>query len=84
MKNTEYLSKLVTSKFFILFCTKKKNRIIRGKSSRFIPKILNPKLGGINIEMEIAKPIFFAFKFCNFIPSNTVGPAGLEPATDGL
>ena len=51
---------------------------------KFIPKILNPKLGGINIEMEIAKPIFFAFKFCNFIPSNTVGPAGLEPATDGL
>ena len=57
---------------------------MRGKSSRFIPKILNPKFGGINIEMEIAKPIFFAFKFCNFIPSNTVGPAGLEPATDGL
>ena len=78
------MSDLLKFKFFIFPTTKNKNKIISGKSSRFIPKILNPKLGGINIEMEIAKPIFFAFKFCNFIPSNTVGPAGLEPATDGL
>ena len=37
-------------KFFIFLTTKNKNKIISGKSSRFIPPISNPKFGGMRRE----------------------------------
>ena len=58
--------------------------MIKGISSKLIPKMFIPKFGGIISEKDIANPIVFAFKLTNFNFLFTVGPAGLEPATDGL
>ena len=57
---------------------------INGISSKLIPRRLKPMFCGI--KREIAKLNLFVreFNLLNFMFSLTVGPAGLEPATDGL
>ena len=55
-----------------------------GMSSKLIPPRFKPKLDGISKEIERNKPIVLLFIFLRFINIFQVGPAGLEPATDGL
>ena len=57
---------------------------INGMSSKLIPKKSIPIFGGIKRVNAKIVPIIREFIFINFAFSLIVGPAGLEPATDGL
>ena len=53
-------------------------------SSKFIPKKPNPTFGGIKREKDNNTPIRVNWFLEDLILLIIVGPAGLEPATDGL
>ena len=53
-------------------------------SSKLMPKKSIPIFGGIKRVNAKIVPIIREFIFINFAFSLIVGPAGLEPATDGL
>ena len=61
------MSDLLKFKFFIFLTTKNKNKIISGKSSKFIPPISNPKFGGMRRESAKILPMFFELIFTIFI-----------------
>ena len=75
------LSKLRSVNFFV---NKTKKIVIKGMSSKLIPKKFKPKFEGINKVIAKIDPIKREFILLTIIFLYTVGPAGLEPATDGL
>ena len=76
---------MVATIIFINFLViRTKNITNKSRSSKFIPYISKPIFGGINKERAKAEPINFESNLYNLIYFCTVGPAGLEPATDGL
>ena len=56
----------------------------KGLNAFITLNISKPIFGGINKERAKAEPINFESNLYNLIYFCTVGPAGLEPATDGL
>ena len=75
------LSKLRSVNFFV---NKTKKIVIKGMSSKLIPKKFKPKFEGINKVIAKIDPIKREFIRLIIVFLLTVGPAGLEPATDGL
>ena len=75
------LSKLRSVNFFV---NKTKKIVINGMSSKLIPKKFKPKFEGINKVIAKIDPIKREFIRLIIVFLLTVGPAGLEPATDGL
>ena len=70
---------------FCIFKTNNTRKItINGISSKLIPSRLIPMFCGIKREIANTEPILRELNLLNFLFSLTVGPAGLEPATDGL
>ena len=78
------LSNLSKLRFLNLFVNKTRKIAIKGMSSKLIPRRLIPMFCGIKREIANTEPMVREFNLLNFLFSLTVGPAGLEPATDGL
>ena len=71
-------------KFCIFKINNTRKMTINGISSKLIPRRLIPMFCGIKREIANTEPMVREFNLLNFLFSLTVGPAGLEPATDGL
>ena len=71
-------------KFCIFKVNNTRKMTINGISSKLIPRRLIPMFCGIKREIANTEPIVRELNLLNFLFSLTVGPAGLEPATDGL
>ena len=71
-------------KFCIFRISNTRKMTIIGISSKLIPRRLIPMFCGIKREIANTEPIVRELNLLNFLFSLTVGPAGLEPATDGL
>ena len=78
------LSKLSKLRFLSLFVNKTRKIAIKGMSSKLIPSKFKPKFEGINKVIAKINPIKREFIRLIIVFLLTVGPAGLEPATDGL
>ena len=78
------LSNLSKLRFLNLFVNKTRKIAIKGMSSKLIPKKFKPKFEGINNVIAKIDPIKREFIRLIIVFLLTVGPAGLEPATDGL
>ena len=78
------LSNLSKLRFLNLFVNKTTKIAIKGMSSKLIPKKFKPKFEGINKVIAKIDPIKREFIRLIIVFLLTVGPAGLEPATDGL
>ena len=78
------LSNLSKLRFLNLFVNKTRKIAIKGISSKLIPKKFKPKCEGINKVIAKIDPIRREFIRLIIVFLLTVGPAGLEPATDGL
>ena len=76
-----HLSKLSCLKLYV---NKTRKIVIKGMSSKLIPKKFKPKFEGINKVIAKIDPIRREFIRLIIVFLLTVGPAGLEPATDGL
>ena len=78
------MSNFCKVKFFIFKINNTRKMTINGISSKLIPRRLIPMFCGIKREIANTEPIVRELNLLNFLFSLTVGPAGLEPATDGL
>ena len=78
------MSNFCKVKFCILRINNTRKMTINGISSKLIPRRLIPIFCGIKREIANTEPIVRELNLLNFLFSLTVGPAGLEPATDGL
>ena len=78
------MSNFCKVKFCILRINNTRKMTINGISSKLIPRRLIPIFCGIKREIANIEPTVREFNLLNFLFSLTVGPAGLEPATDGL
>ena len=78
------MSNFCKVKFCILRINNTRKMTNNGISSKLIPRILIPMFCGIKREIANIEPTVREFNLLNFLFSLTVGPAGLEPATDGL
>ena len=78
------MSNFCKVKFCILRINNTRKMTINGISSKLIPRRLIPMFCGIKREIANTEPIVRELNLLNFLFSLTVGPAGLEPATDGL
>ena len=78
------LSNLSKLRFLNLFVNKTRKIAIKGMSSKLIPNKFKPKFEGINKVIAKIDPIKREFIRLIIVFLLTVGPAGLEPATDGL
>ena len=83
-KDRNDLSNLSKLRFLNLFINKIRKIAIKGISSKLIPKNFKPKFEGINKVIAKIDPIRREFIRLIIVFLLTVGPAGLEPATDGL
>ena len=78
------MSNFCKVKFCILRINNTRKMTINGISSKLIPRKLIPMFCGIKREIANKEPMVREFNLLNFLFSLFVGPAGLEPATDGL
>ena len=78
------MSNFCKVKFCIFKINNTRKMTINGISSKLIPRRLIPMFCGIKREIANTEPIVRELNLLNFLFSLTVGPAGLEPATDGL
>ena len=78
------MSNFCKVKFCILRINNTRKMTINGISSKLIPRKLIPMFCGIKREIANTEPTVREFNLLNFLFPLTVGPAGLEPATDGL
>ena len=78
------MSNFCKVKFCIFKVNNTRKMTINGISSKLIPRRLIPTFCGIKREIANTEPIVRELNLLNFLFSLTVGPAGLEPATDGL
>ena len=78
------MSNFCKVKFCILRINNTRKMTINGISSKLIPRRLIPMFCGIKREIANTEPMVREFNLLNFLFPLTVGPAGLEPATDGL
>ena len=78
------MSNFCKVKFCIFRINNTRKMTINGISSKLIPRKLIPMFCGIKREIANNEPMVREFNLLNFLLSLTVGPAGLEPATDGL
>ena len=78
------MSNFCKVKFCIFRINNTRKMTIIGISSKLIPRRLIPMFCGIKRENAKTEPMVREFNLLNFLFSLTVGPAGLEPATDGL
>ena len=78
------MSNFCKVKFCIFRINNRRKMTINGISSKLIPRRLIPMFCGIKREIANTEPIVRELNLLNFLFSLTVGPAGLEPATDGL
>ena len=78
------MSNFCKVKFCIFKVNNTRKMTINGISSKLIPRRLIPMFCGIKREIANTEPIVRELNLLNFLLSLTVGPAGLEPATDGL
>ena len=78
------MSNFCKVKFCIFRINNTRKMTINGISSKLIPRKLIPMFCGIKREIANKEPMVREFNLLNFLLSLTVGPAGLEPATDGL
>ena len=78
------MSNFCKVKFCIFRISNTRKMTINGISSKLIPRRLIPMFCGIKREIANTEPIVRELNLLNFLFSLTVGPAGLEPATDGL
>ena len=78
------MSNFCKVKFCIFKVNNTRKMTINGISSKLIPRRLIPMFYGIKREIANIEPKVREFNLLNFLFSLTVGPAGLEPATDGL
>ena len=78
------MSNFCKVKFCIFKVNNTRKMTINGISSKLSPRRLIPMFCGIKREIANTEPMVREFNLLNFLFSLTVGPAGLEPATDGL
>ena len=83
-KEKNKMSNFCKVKFCIFKINNTRKMTINGISSKLIPRRLIPMFCGIKREIANTEPIVRELNLLNFLFSLTVGPAGLEPATDGL
>ena len=83
-KNKKYFIKFFNVQIFNFLTTKKKIKLLKVSLLNLFHKYQIPIFDGIRESTQKLFQCFREFIFLNFHKFVQVGPAGLEPATDGL